>query len=195
MKTHALILFATLAMVLGGCAQDNVDSGARVAELESQIEKLERDLQVFRDAEVTVERNLERFGELDLTAFNNRDWDLIKQIHHEDVKAMGGDGHVAEGMEPAHEWDLHFLFETFPDYRINEHLIKFGAGEWTAGLSSATGTFTEPMVLRDGTTLQPTGKSFELKAITLARWENGRILEEYIFWDNAHLFQQLGLAN
>ena len=164
-----------------------------IAALKAKIAKLEQDLAEYKRAEETVEYNLKRFGELDLVAFNNRDWDLIKDIHHEDVVAYGADDHKSAGMVPAHEWDLKFLFETFPDYKINEHLLKFGSGEWTAGLSSASGTFIEPMKLRDGTVIEPTGKSFVLKAITLARWEDGRILEEYIYWDNNHLFEQLGI--
>ena len=161
--------------------------------LKAKIAKLEEKLEEYKKAEKIVKYNLKRFGQLDLVAFNTRDWDMIKDIHHENVVAYGADDHKSNGMVPEHEWDLKFLFETFPDYKINEHLIKFGSGEWTAGLSSATGTFTEPMKLRDGTVIQPTGKSFELKAITLARWENGRIMEEYIYWDNNHLFEQLGI--
>ena len=196
MKTRRAFVFAMLLTALTGFANaaDTVGSGASIPELQAKVAKLEKQLKAYRDTEETVARNLERFGQLDLVAFNNRDWDLIKDIHHEHVKAMGGDGFVSDGMVPAHEWDLKFLFETFPDYRINDHLIKFGSGDWTAGLSSSTGTFTQPMKLRDGTVIQPTGKSFELKAITLARWENGRIMEEYIFWDNAHLFKQLGIS-
>ncbi len=195
MKTRHAIICATLLTTLNGFANaaDTVEPETKIVELQAQVAKLEKQLKEYRDAEETVAGNLKRFGQLDLVAFNNRDWDLIKDIHHEDVQAMGGDGFVSDGMVPAHEWDLKFLFETFPDYRINEHLIKFGSGEWTAGLSSATGTFTEPMKLRDGSIIEPTGKSFELKAITLARWENGRIMEEYIFWDNAHLLNQLGV--
>ncbi len=156
---------------------------------------MQAQVDAFKEEKKKKKRNMERFGQLGLEAFNNRNWDLIKKIHHEDVKAYGGDGYISYGMIPEHEWDLKFLFETFPDYTINEHLIKFGSGKWTAGLSSSTGTFTEPMKLRDGTVIEPTGKKFELKAITLARWEDGRIMEEYIFWDNYHLFKQLGIIN
>ena len=197
MKTRHAIIFATLVTTLNGIstAADTVEPAAEIAALQAQIDKLEKQLNAYRNAEKTVASNLHRFGQLDLVAFNNRDWDLIKDIHHERVQAMGGDGFVSNGMVPAHEWDLQFLFETFPDFRINEHLIKFGSGQWTAGMSSSTGTFTEPMKLRDRTVIQPTGKKFEFKAITLARWENSRIVEEYIFWDNAHLFKQLGISD
>ena len=42
--------------------------------------------------------------------------------------------------------------------------------------------------------LQPTGKPVSLKIATIARWENGRIAEEYLFWDNADWNRQIGLG-
>jgi len=43
----------------------------------------------------------------------------------------------------------------------------------------------KPLTLPDGTVKQPTGKKVRLNIATIARWENGRIVEEYLFWDNA----------
>ena len=40
--------------------------------------------------------------------------------------------------------------------------------------------------------LKPTGKEVRLKIATIARWENGRIAEEYLFWDNADWNRQIG---
>ena len=50
------------------------------------------------------------------------------------------------------------------------------------------------LVSRDGTVLEPTGKKVRLKIATIARWENGRIAEEYLFWDNADWNRQIGLT-
>lgn len=171
----------------------NVVMAADTAALEAKNAQLQAQVDAYETERAQTTKNLERFRQLDLVAFNNRNWDLIKDIHHEDVVAQGADGVVSNGMVPAHEWDLKFLFETFPDFTIHEHLITFGYGGWTAGLSRSTGTFTQPMKLRDGTVIEPTGKMFEFTAITLARWEDGRIMEEYIYWDNNHLFNQLGI--
>jgi len=33
-----------------------------------------------------------------------------------------------------------------------------------------------------------------LKIATIARWEHGRIAEEYLFWDNADWNRQIGLG-
>jgi hypothetical protein len=190
MKT---VMYYGITAVMMTLATSTV-SAQDMKSMQERIEVLEEQVADYNKAEALVLSNRERFKLLDLVAFNNRDWKLTKQIHHEDVTAEGGDGFVSKGMVPAHAADLEFLFNTFPDYKIHEHQISFGSGDWTAGLSRSTGTFTKAMKLRDGTVIQPNNKSFELKAITLARWDNGRIMEEYIYWDNFHLFAQLGIA-
>lgn len=60
-------------------------------------------------------------------------------------------------------------------------------------MSVATGTFSAPMKLQNGTSNPPTGKKFSVRIVTLVRWENGRIAEEYLFWDNADWNKQIGL--
>lgn len=162
------------------------------AGLRAKVAELEEELKGFRDERKVVASNLALFDKLDLEAFNNRDWDLIKQIHTEDVTVYNPDGSVSRGMTPEHERDLQFLFDTFPDFKINSHPIGFGSGEWTAGMSVCTGTFSAPMKLPDGTVIEPTGKKFEIRVATLARWRNGRIVEEYLFWDNLAWLRQIG---
>ena len=57
-----------------------------------------------------------------------------------------------------------------------------------------TGTFTGPLELPDGTVIEPTGKSFEVDFSTIARWRDGKIVEEYLKYDNGSFMQQIGLA-
>ena len=56
-----------------------------------------------------------------------------------------------------------------------------------------TGTFTQPMPKGDGTFIQPTGKAFKLPMCTIGRWENGVMVEEFLYWDNQTYYKQLGL--
>ncbi len=57
------------------------------------------------------------------------------------------------------------------------------------------GTFTKPMAMGDGTAIQPTGKAYHLPMATLGHWNKlGVIDEEYLFWDNATLMQQIGVG-
>jgi hypothetical protein len=37
------------------------------------------------------------------------------------------------------------------------------------------------MVLANGTSIPPTGKSFEVDLCTVARWQDGQIIEENLF--------------
>jgi hypothetical protein len=117
----------------------------------------------------------------------------IKQIHADDVKVYNPDGTITEPMTPHHADELQFLFDTF-DFKVVEHIVGFGFGEWTAGISISTGKWVKPITMPDGTVLQPTGKPVSVKIATIARWENDRISEEYLFWDNADWNRQIGLG-
>ena len=52
-----------------------------------------------------------------------------------------------------------------PDNRIVEHPVRFGTadGEWTGIMGYLDGTFSKPMVLPGGKTIQPTGKRYHLR--------------------------------
>jgi ketosteroid isomerase-like protein len=42
--------------------------------------------------------------------------------------------------------------------------------------------------------IQPTGKPFDVFFSTTARWRNGKIVEEYLFYDSATFMKQIGLS-
>lgn len=46
----------------------------------------------------------------------------------------------------------------------------------------------------DGKETPPTGKSFEVDFCTVARWANGEIVEENLFYDVVGLIRQIGLG-
>jgi hypothetical protein len=105
-----------------------------------------------------VEQNLALFDRVDFEAWNNRDWDLFRQLHGDDVK-VAGFGAATEGIDD-HVAFARAAVAANPEAKILAHPIRFGAGDWTA----VTG------LLSDGSTFA-----------TIARWENGRIAEEYLF--------------
>lgn len=186
MKKTILFLFAILLITLTGCTTANTTKlQDKVNELQAQVDEHEAE-------RLTTAKNLETFDELDLVAFNNRDMGRIKQIHADDVKVYNPDGTITKGMTPHHAGELQFLFDTF-DFVVTDHIVGFGHGEWTAGISISKGKWVKPLTMPDGTVLQPTGKTLEIKIATIARWENGRIAEEYLFWDNANWNRQIGL--
>ena len=142
-----------------------------------------------------VQTNLKRFDQLDFDAYSHRkDMNLFKELHCPDVKVVFPDGRITLGIEQ-HVSDINnILFNGTPDSRITSHPISFGSGEWTAATGVLEATFSEPIKLPDGTSIPPTGKKVKISMATIAKWKNGCIAEEHLFWDNAEYMKQLGLA-
>jgi ketosteroid isomerase-like protein len=89
------------------------------------------------------------------------------------------------------------MFKTFPDNKVGNRPYKtlFASGDWTCSIARFTGTMTGAMVLADGTEIPPTGKPFEVDFCTVARWDNGQIVEENLFYDLVGMMSQLGLSS
>lgn len=186
MRTTLLTVLAIMFMSFGAPAADDIEAlKARIVELEAQVaaHKAERAL---------TNRHIALYDELDLVAFNQRNMKRLAELHTEDVLVYNPDGKQTTPYAP-HEKELEFLFEAF-DLKIPEHIVGFGYGEWTAGIANIEGKWVKPITLPDGTRFEPTGKSVRLKVATIARWENERIAEEYLFWDNADWNRQIGLG-
>lgn len=140
-----------------------------------------------------VAQHIATFDDLDYNVFSNQKWDELSRSHSKDILVHWPDGHTTKGIEK-HIEDLKVLFVHAPDTRIKEHPIKFGSGQWTAVTGIMEGTFTRPMATPDGKTIQPTGKAFHLPMCTIGRWENGVMVEEFLYWDNQTYMTQMGLA-
>ena len=128
----------------------------------------------------SVEANLARFDTLDFDAYSKQDWDLFAQIHAPDVVVFNPDGHETDGIKQ-HIAESSWIFSWTPDHKIIEHPIRFGSGDWTAVSSVATGTFTKPIAMPDGSMVPPTGLAFKFTFATLALWKDGRIAQEGLF--------------
>ena len=50
-----------------------------------------------------------------------------------------------------------------------------------------------PWTAPDGKVHPPTGKTFELEFCTVARWKNGEIVEEDLFYDQVSFLRQIGV--
>lgn len=141
-----------------------------------------------------VDANLKRFDQLDFDAYSQRkDMKLFREIHCPDVKVVFPDGRTTYGIDQ-HVTDINGLFNGTPDSRITAHPIAFGSGDWTATTGVLEATFSEPMQLADGKSIPPTGRKVKMPMATIARWKNGCIAEEHLFWDNAEYMKQLGLG-
>ena len=135
--------------------------------------------------------NLANFDDLDFRVYSGQKWDEFNKSHAEDIVVHYPDGTTTTGI-PDHLTKLKPQFAFAPDTTIKEHPIKLADGDFTAVQGIMTGTFSKPMDLGNGKQLQPTGKTFTLPMMTVARWENGRMKEEWLFWDNAAFMTQIG---
>lgn len=141
-------------------------------------------------------KNLQTFDDLDFCVYTNQQWQDLHQSHAEDIVVHYPDGSTTTGL-PDHIKKLNFMWTFAPDNRITEHPVRFGTadGEWTAVMGYLDGTFTKPMDLGNGTVIQPTNKQYHLPMSTLGHWnKQGTMSEEYLFWDNSTLMQQIGAA-
>lgn len=141
-------------------------------------------------------RNLANFDDLDFRVYTGQQWQDLHKSHTKDVVVHWPDGHTTQGIE-THIEDLKYMFTFAPDNRILEHPVRFGTqdGEWTAVTGWLEGTFTKPMALPDGATVQPTGKAYRIPMATIGHWnQDGIMFEEFLFWDNGEFMRQIGLG-
>ncbi len=186
-----------------------IDGSQRWVVLVVALLALGGDAAMAQEQDTTI-ATLVRFDQLDFDAFSKQDWTLFNQIHCADVKVVLPDGRETRGIKQ-HQSDMAALFVGTPDLRVSAHPVSFSASEWVSttpdtrtsaarlkrGRWTATtivmeGTFTKPWPM-GGKVIPPTGNKLKLTAVTFARWENGCIAEEQLFWDNAAYMQQLGI--
>ncbi len=137
--------------------------------------------------------HIETFDALDFDIFTGQDWARLHESHDEDIVVTWPDGHSTVGIN-VHIEDLKNLFVFAPDTEISVHPVRIASGDWTSVIGVMTGTFTEPMPIGDGKFIQPTGKAFEIKMATIGFWQDGRMVHEWLFWDNATYMKQIGLG-
>ena len=109
-----------------------------------------------------VARNLNSMEELDFEGFNAGDWHGVFARHHTDDVLV-----EVHGQAPTHGIREHIdavqgLVESVgrATLQITDHRIRFGSGDWTCVVGE----------LRNGD-----------KMVTVARWRDGAIAEEYIW--------------
>jgi hypothetical protein len=182
LKQIATTVVVFTALTTTAFAQEKDDKAALV----KQIKELTA-------ANAEVAKHLETFDTLDFTVFSNRDWTRLHESHAKNIKVHFPDGHTEIGLEQ-HIKTLDAMFVYAPDTRIKEHPFKIGSGNVTAVMGYMEGTFTQPMPLGDGKFIQPTGKKYKLQMATIGVWENGTMIEEYLFWDNKSFMDQMGIG-
>ena len=139
-------------------------------------------------------KHLETFDDLDYNVFSGQKWEQLGKSHDKDIVVHWPDGHTTKGIG-VHIEDLKAMFVYAPDTRIKEHPIRVACGDWTAVMGIMEGTFTKPMPAGGDKTISPTGKSFKLPMETIGHWKDGKMDEEWMFWDNQAFMKQIGIAS
>ncbi len=110
-----------------------------------------------------VDRNLQSMDEPDFVGWNNADWTGVFAHHHTDDVLVDWQGQpqthgIEEHIEAMKSYVEHSGGGRPP--QITAHPIKFGSGEWTC----AVGEFANGA-----------------RMVTIAKWRDGAIAEEYIW--------------
>lgn len=173
-----------------GFAQSNTVSVSK-----KEIDSLRNQVKEMMTGRATLEKNLETFDTLDFVVYSNQEWTRLHESHDKNIKVNWPDGHTTVGIEK-HIEDLKGTFVFAPDTKIKQHPIRFGTGngEWTAATGVMEGTFSKPMPVEGGKSIQPTGKAFKVPMCTIGHWKNGVMVEESLFWDNQTFMNQMGLG-
>jgi len=165
------------------------------AGLQAKVDSLQNELKKFTDEKSMTEMRLVRFDSLDFEFYSKQDWNNFNISHADDIKVYYPDGGITTGLYPQHIDMLTPMFSFAPDTKIKNHPVKFGSGEWTCVIGEMEGTFSKPMPIGNGKTIPPTNKKFKLSMATIGHWgPDGKMTEEYLFWDNQSFMKQIGLA-
>lgn len=162
---------------------------------DEKIKSLQTELDKYKADEALQEKRLAIFDTLDFDFYSNQKWDMFNHSHSGNIKVYYPDGSITTGLYPQHIDQLTPMFAFAPDTKIKTHPIKFGRGDWTCVVGIMEGTFSKPMAIANGTSIPPTNKSFKLSMTTIGHWgPDGKMSEEYLFWDNQSFMKQIGLA-
>ncbi|MGY0500341.1 ester cyclase [Nocardia sp. FBN12] len=141
---------------------------------------------------------------MDIFRRGDRSWNArtaeFLRAHTDDVVVHQPGSHVPRAGVGMHEADMQVFFDAFADITIGpvgddgfpEYKVQFGSGDWMAGISVMTGTHTGTFNLY-GLSVPPTGREVEITLATIARFDNGKIAEEYLFYDLLLLAIDLGV--
>ena len=102
--------------------------------------------------------NATNFHMLDFVAWNNHDVDMFRRLHTADVKVEFG-GVTTNGID-AHVQALEPMWQ--PNLVVTHHVPVVAEGDWTCMVGV-------------------TGPPNAMKTVTVAKWRDGAISEEYLF--------------
>ena len=128
-------------------------------------------------------------------AWNSQDWETFSERHADNVAVFWpGQADPTRGVQNHREESIEF-FKMFPDNHLanDPYKILFAEGDYTCSVADFTGTFKGAMKGLDGKIIQPTNKKFHLEFCTVAYWQDRKILEERLYYDQVGMLKQIGM--
>ena len=137
--------------------------------------------------------NLQRMKTLD-DSWNAQDWEVFRKRHSSDTAVhWPGQPNPTLGRD-AHQAESEAFFKSIENHLDNNpYKVMFASGDWTCTIAKWTGKMIGPWQGLDGKVHQATGKTFALEFCTVARWKNGEIVEENLFYDQVGFLRQIGV--
>jgi len=190
-KAVATLFIVSATLTFTSCSNNSGNS----SNLQAKIDSLQNELKKFTDEKALTEMRLAKFDTLDYDFYSNQKWEQFNHSHADNIKVYYPDGSITTGLSPQHIDMLTPMFAFAPDTKIKTHPVKFGSGDYTCVIGEMEGTFSKPMPIGNGKTIPPTGKHFKLSMATVGHWgADGKMSEEFLFWDNQSFMKQIGLA-
>lgn len=118
--------------------------------------------------------------------------EALAELYAPDAVAETPDQGTVSGRDQVVDWALGFL-SSFPDATY-ETAHEHESGDTAIDEGYVVGTNTGPLVMPDGESLPPTGKSVRLRAIDAATVQNGQVTSHRFYFDQVDFLTQLGLA-
>jgi hypothetical protein len=182
-RKHIVIAASLLTLALAACSRPAPQAPAAPVAAAPAADAVDAQEQA----------NLANFDDLDFNVYSNQKWDELSRSHAADITVHWPDGRVTHGLAD-HIADLKQQFVFAPDTKIKTHPIKIAQGDYTAVTGVMEGTFSQPMPVPGGKPIAPTNKPFKLDMVTIGRWKDGVMQEEWLMWDNQAFMKQIGLG-
>jgi len=135
-----------------------------------------------------VKKNLSSLQQIDFAGFNKRDWNIVEKLLDKNITSIFSNGEKVAGRDKNIELMKQSL-DFAPDTHV-KHQIQFGSGDMTCVYILVSGTFKNPLKAKDGTLIEPTDKKYVMRHCAVEQWNNGILMESYIFTDTLDAMRQ-----
>jgi ketosteroid isomerase-like protein len=126
-------------------------------------------------------------------AVEEHDLNSALNCYAEDAVVTTPDAGEIRGRDNIADYWRQFV-DAFPDSHY-EHLGRYEAGGTAIDEGYYVGTHLAAMTTPSGETVPPTGRQIRLRSCDVATVAAGRIVEHHLYFDQADLLDQLGLAH